>query len=204
MRQPHRQKTSLKHSCFISGTTGKLPNASTLGGSAGNGSLSATSALQSKVANADGKSLLSNAIELVKLGTAETDWLDRFRDSMLQAESFRACLTLGASWLCEWIDKELAAEGLDPLVVGGYRQFCQAQAEEMEVWQGEDEELWVWAWSAAGELLEFYELGAHWTDDKLVETFCSDCDDPEITDKESYARHLIVSALAFIHGWVSK
>lgn len=137
----------------------------------------------------------------MKPAIAETDWLDHFRDSMLQAESFRACLTLGASWLCEWIDKELALQGIDTLDVGGHREFCLAQADEMEAWQGEDEELWVWAWSAAAELLEFYEMGAHWPDSELVETLCSDCDDPEINDKEGYARHLIVSALAFIHGW---
>jgi hypothetical protein len=135
---------------------------------------------------------------------AETEWLGRFCDSMLEAESFQACLTLGASWLCEWIDKELVAEGLDARDAGGYRQFCLTQAEEMEAWQGEDEELWVWAWSAAAELLEFYELGAQWTDSELVETLCSDCDDPEIADKQGYARHLIVSALAFIHGWASR
>jgi len=132
---------------------------------------------------------------------AETDWLDHFRDSMLQAEGFRVCLTLGASWLCEWIDRGLNLVGIDAVDVGGYRQFCLIQAEEVEAWQGEDEELWVWAWSAAAELLEFYELGAHWTNSELVETLCSDCDDPEINDKEGYARHLIVSALAFIHGW---
>jgi hypothetical protein len=120
---------------------------------------------------------------------------------MLEAGSFRACLKLGASWLCEWIDKELALEGMNPLDVGGYRQFCLTQAEEMEAWQGEDEELWVWAWSSAAELLEFYELNAHWSDGELAEKFCRDCDDPEINDKEGYARHLIVSALAFIHGW---
>ena len=137
----------------------------------------------------------------MKPAIAETDWLDRFRDSMLEAEGFKACLTLGASWLCEWIDKELALEGMDALDAGGYRQFCSAQAEEMEAWQGEDEELWVWAWSAAAELLEFYELGAHWSDSELAERFCSDCDDPEISDKESYARHLLMSALAFVHGW---
>ena len=139
----------------------------------------------------------------MKPAIAETDWLDHFRDSMLQAESFRACLTLGASWLCEWIDKalRLQGQGTDALDVSGYRQFCLAQADEMEAWQGEDEELWVWAWSAAAELLEFYELGAHWSDSELAERFCSDCDDPEISDKESYARHLLMSALAFVHGW---
>jgi hypothetical protein len=132
---------------------------------------------------------------------AETDWLDRFRDSMLQAESFRACLTLGASWLCEWIDKELALEGMDALDAGGHRQFCLAQAEEMEAWQGEDEELWVWAWNSAAELLELYELAGRWTDSKLLECFCKDFEDPEISDKEAYTRHLLLSALAFIHGW---
>jgi hypothetical protein len=49
-------------------------------------------------------------------------------------------------------------------------------------------------------VLEFYELNAHLSDGEFAEKFCSDCDDPEITDKEGYARHLIVSALAFIHG----
>jgi hypothetical protein len=87
--------------------------------------------------------------------------------------------------------------------VGGYRQFCLIQADEVEAWQGDEEELWVWAWSSAAELLEFYELSAHFSDGELAERFCSDCDDPGINDKEGYARHLIVSALAFIHGWAT-
>jgi len=133
----------------------------------------------------------------------DTAWLDRFRSSMLEAESFRACLTLGVSWLCEWIDKGLTLVEAKAMDVGGYRQFCLIQAEEVEAWQGDEEELWVWAWSSAAELLEFYELGAHFSDGELAERFCSDCDDPGINDKEGYARHLIVSALAFIHGWAT-
>jgi len=130
----------------------------------------------------------------------ETDWLDHFRDSMLEADSFRACLTLGASWLCEWIDKQLFSEGGRATDVTDYVEFCRSRAEEMEAWQGEDEELWVWAWSSAAELLEFYEQSARFSDAELAERFCSGCDDPEISGKECYARHLIVSALAFIHG----
>ena len=137
----------------------------------------------------------------MKSTIAEKDWLDNFRDCMMEANSFRACITLGASWLCEWIDGQLPSEGRRTTSVSDYVEFCFARAEEMESWLGEEEELWVWAWSAAAELLDFYELAAQWNDSELLAKICDDFEDPEISDKEGYTQHLIVSALAFIHGW---
>ena len=74
-------------------------------------------------------------------------------------------------------------------------------AEEMEAWRGEDEELWAWAWGMAAEMFDLYEGSGQWTERQLVEEVCEEIDDVEAGEREPYARHLFMSAVAFIHGW---
>jgi hypothetical protein len=137
----------------------------------------------------------------VKAEFASMEWLDCLRDQIIDAESLKSCLTTGVSWLCEWIDREVAADGVSMTGCGDYREFCISMADEMEAWRGEDEELWTWAWGMAAEMLDLYEESGQWTDNQLIEQVCEEIDDVETGEKEPYARHLFMSALSFIHGW---
>jgi hypothetical protein len=74
-------------------------------------------------------------------------------------------------------------------------------AEEMEAWRGEDEELWAWAWGMAAEMFDLYEESGQWSEQQLVDEVCEEIDDVEAGEREPYARHLFMSAVAFIHGW---
>jgi len=133
--------------------------------------------------------------------SASMEWLDGLRDQMIHADSLRGCLTTGVSWLCEWIDREAVTEGIVIAGFGDYRDFCASMAEEMEPWQGEDEELWAWCWGMAAEMLDLYERSGRWTEGELVEKVTHEIDDVEVGEREPYARHLFLSALSFIHGW---
>lgn len=124
------------------------------------------------------------------------EWLDSLRDQMLGAKNLRVCVTTGASWLCEWIDRT----GLRSAETG-YREFCCLMAEEMEAWRGEDEELWAWSWETAGEMFRFYEDLAQSTDQEFAARVCEDNDDPVVENVEDYAKHLFLCAVSFIHGW---
>jgi hypothetical protein len=137
----------------------------------------------------------------VKAKFESTEWLDCLRGQIIDADSLKSSLTTGVSWLCEWIDRELADEGVSIGNVGDYRDFCTSMAEEMEAWRGEDEELWAWAWGMAAEMFDLYEESGQWTEEELVEEVCEEIDDVEAGEREPYARHLFMSALSFIHGW---
>jgi hypothetical protein len=137
----------------------------------------------------------------VKADSESMERLDCLRDQMIDADSLKACLTTGVSWLCEWIDRVASAEGISMAGLGDYRDFCTSMAEEMEAWRGEDEELWAWAWGMAAEMFDLYEESGQWTEEELVEEVCEEIDDVEAGERESYARHLFMSAVAFIHGW---
>ena len=127
--------------------------------------------------------------------------LDCLRDQIIDAESLKACLATGVSWLGEWIDREVAAEGVWIADFADYRDFCISMAEEMEAWRGEDEELWAWAWGMAAEMFDLYDESGQWSERQLVEEVCEEIDDVEAGEREPYARHLFMSAVAFIHGW---
>lgn len=129
------------------------------------------------------------------------EWLDCLRDQMIEAVCLKACLTTGVTWLCEWIDLEVAADGVSMTNLGDYRDFCISKAEEMEAWRGEDEELWAWAWGMAAEMFDLYEESGQWSERQLVEKVCAEIDDVPACESEPYARHLFMSAVAFIHGW---
>jgi hypothetical protein len=131
------------------------------------------------------------------------DWLDCLRDQIIDSESLKACLSTGVSWLGEWIDREVATQGVLMTDLGDYRDFCTSMAEEMEAWKGEDEELWTWAWGMAAEMFDLYELSSQWTEKELIEKVTSEIDDVEAGEREPYARHLFMSAVAFIHGWAT-
>jgi hypothetical protein len=137
----------------------------------------------------------------MKAESASMEWLDGLRDQMIHAESLRSCLTIGVSWLCEWIDREATAEGISMAGVGDYRDFCASMAEEMESWQGEDEELWAWSWGMGAEMLDLYQESGQWTEQELIKKVISEIDDVDAGEREPYSRHLFMSALAFIHGW---
>lgn len=131
------------------------------------------------------------------------EWLDCLRAQIIDAESLKSCLTTGVSWLCEWIDREVAADGASLTDLVDYRDFCNSMAEEMEAWKGEDEELWTWAWGMAAEMFDLYEESGQWPDRQLVEKVCAEIDDVPACEGEPYARHLFMSAVAFIHGWAT-
>ena len=137
----------------------------------------------------------------MKTECASVEFLDCLRDQIIDAESLKSSLTTGVSWLCEWIDREMAAEGVWIADFADYRDFCISMAEEMEAWRGEDEELWAWAWGMAAEMFDLYEESGQWTERQLVEEVCEEIDDVEAGEREPYARHLFMSAVAFIHGW---
>ena len=132
------------------------------------------------------------------------EWLDCLRDQIIDAESLKACLTTGVSWLCEWIDREVAADGVLMTSLGDYRDFCASMAEEMEGWRGEDEELWAWAWGMAAVMFDLYEESGQWSERQLVEEVCEEIDDVPACEREPYARHLFMSSLAFIYGWAHR
>lgn len=127
------------------------------------------------------------------------EWLDCFRDRMLETKSLRSCLTMAACWLDEWIEQEMTAQDAEATSA---RDFCISLAEDADAWRSEEQELEAWAWGAAAEILDLYEESARWSDQELSDRVCVEIDDPEIHDKEAYFRHLIISAVAFIHGWV--
>jgi hypothetical protein len=139
--------------------------------------------------------------ENVKTECASMEFLDCLREQIIDAESLKACLTTGVSWRCEGIDREVAADGDLMTGCGDYRDFCTSMAEEMEAWRGEDEELWAWAWGMAAEMFDLYDESGEWTERQLVEEVCKEIDDVEAGEREPYARHLFMSAVAFIHGW---
>ncbi len=142
--------------------------------------------------------------ENVKTECASMEWLDSLKDGMFQAPNLGSCITLGATWLCEWIDQEMAAEGEVATSLSDYRDFCTLMAEEMESWQGEDEELWAWCWGMAAEMLDLYEQSGQWSERQLVEEVCEEIDDVKAGEREPYARHLFMSAVSFIHGWAHR
>ncbi len=139
----------------------------------------------------------------MKTESESMERLDCLRDQMIDAESLRSSLTTGVSWLCEWIDREVAAEGVAVANFGGYRVFCTSMAEEAEAWKSEDEELWAWAWGMAAEMFDLYEQSGQWSERQLIEEVCKEIDDVEAGEREPYARHLFMSAVAFIHGWAN-
>ena len=139
----------------------------------------------------------------MKTECASVEFLDCLRDQIIDAESLKSSLTTGVSWLCEWIDREVAAEGVWIADFADYRDFCISMAEEMEAWRGEDEELWAWAWGMAAEMFDLYDESGQWTEVELIEEVTSEIDDVEAGEREPYARHLFMSAVAFIHGWAN-
>ena len=142
--------------------------------------------------------------ENVKTEHVSMEWLDCLRDQIIDAGSLNASLTTSVSWLREWIDREVAADGGSMTDSGDYQEFCTSMAEEMEAWRGEDEELWTWVWGMAAEMFSLYEESGRWTEQQLVEKVTSEIDDFEDGEMEPYARHLFMSAVAFIHGWAHR
>ena len=141
--------------------------------------------------------------EDVKTGCASMEWLDGLKDGMFQAPNLGSCITLGATWLCEWIDQEMAAEGAVATTLSDYCDFCTSMAEEMESWRGEDEELWAWSWGMAAEMLDLYERSGQLTEQQLIKKVTDEIDEVDIGEREPYARHLFMSALSVIHGWAA-
>lgn len=142
--------------------------------------------------------------ENMKTERVSMEVLDCLRDQIVDAGSLNASLTTSVSWLREWIDREVAAKDVSMTNSGDYRDFCTSMAEEMEAWRGEDEELWTWVWGMAAEMFSLYEESGRWTELQLVEKVTSEIDDVEDGEMEPYARHLFMSAVAFIHGWAHR
>ena len=137
----------------------------------------------------------------MKTECASVEFLDCLRDQIIDAESLKSSLTTGVSWLCQWIDREVAADGGLMTGCGDYRDFCTSMAEEMEAWRGEDEELWAWAWGAAGEMFRLYEAHGEMSNDELATLVCLQMDETDVGDKHGYARHLCLCAVSYVHGW---
>ncbi len=132
----------------------------------------------------------------------DTGWFDRVWEQLLGAKSLKSAHKMSVSWLCEWIDEALAAEGKRATRIEDYTAYCSSMTECAEPWRDEDDELLVWCWESAAELIELYDSGRQMSDAEFVEAFCEDIDDdPEIKDKVAYAHHLIRSVMAYIYGW---
>ena len=135
--------------------------------------------------------------------TASLEWIEEFRLQMFHADSIKACLHTGVSWLSDWIDLQFSSRSHWISGAGNYQSFCRSMASEIESPKDEDDELWVWSWGMAAEMFDIYDWASEWTEEELLEYFRHEITDVELKDRDGYARHLFVSAIAFIHGWTA-
>jgi hypothetical protein len=135
--------------------------------------------------------------------TASIEWIDEFRFQMFHADSLKACLNTGVSWLSDWIDLQCSTRSHWVAGASDYQSFCRSLALEVESCEGEEDELWVWSWGMAAEMFDVYEKSGGWTEEELLEYFRVEITDVDFMERERYARHLFVSAIAFIHGWAA-
>lgn len=130
---------------------------------------------------------------------ASSEGLGLLVRQITEALTLRDSIKIAASWFGELIDQEMASYGRP---MANRRDFCLMMSEESEAWRSEEAELRAWAWLSAAEVLDLYEENSRWTDRELVEFACAELDDPAVVNREAYFRHLVVSALSYLHGWV--
>ena len=135
--------------------------------------------------------------------SASLEWIDEFSFQMFHADSLKACLHTGVSWLSDWIDPQFPTRSHWITGASDYQSFCRSMASEVGVCEGEEEELRVWSWGMAAEMFDIYEKSGGWTEEELREHFRVEITDVELKERERYARHLFVSAMSFIHGWAA-
>jgi hypothetical protein len=135
--------------------------------------------------------------------SASLEWIDEFSFQMFHADTLKACLHAGVSWLSDWIDLQFSTQSDWVAGARDYQIFCRSMASEVDVCEGDEEELRIWSWGMAAEMFDLYEKSGGWTEEELLEYFRVEITDVELKDRERYARHLFVSAIAFIHGWVA-
>ena len=136
--------------------------------------------------------------------TASLEWIEELRFQMVNAGSIRACLHAGVGWLSDWIDLQFSNRSHWIAGASEYQSFCRAKASEVECPVDEDDELWVWSWGMAAEMFDIYEWAWEWTEEELLEYFRYEITDVELKERDGYARHLFISAMAVIHGWTAR
>ena len=118
-------------------------------------------------------------------------------------ESLKNCLSASVSWLSSWIDLEFRSGPAMPDVVLDYSGFCREMAGEIETCQSKDDELWIWSWGMSSEMFDLYYNSGLWTEQEMAEYLCNKINNVELSHRPNYARHLFISAVAFIHGWAA-
>lgn len=134
---------------------------------------------------------------------ASLEWIDLFKFKLDRTASLKTCLCTCVSWLSEWISQVDRSNSSSVDQIFDCKSFCEAMAAEVEICEKDDDELWIWSWKMAAQMIDLYWESALWTEEEMINYLRDEIDDVPMILREDYARHLFASAIAFIHGWAA-
>jgi hypothetical protein len=65
--------------------------------------------------------------------SASLEWIDEFSFQMFHADTLKACLHTGVSWLSDWIDPQFPTRSHWITGASDYHSFCRSMASEVGI-----------------------------------------------------------------------